>query len=231
MNQIHVPLYYHVAPIFAIIGYVYYPKHIRVSQPIVYIFSLLHNGALIIFSACTFLSLVKILYYSGIVFQHNYYYQNNEFNKIIFYFYLSKYYEFFDTFLLYLNNKTPLFLQKYHHIGAVICWHLLHVYKVDCIWIPSFVNSFVHTIMYSYYLGCCLKIKQVRFIKQYITSLQLIQLAVPTVISLYYYNPPIETEINYNLIKFFVSYVTILIGLFSQLYYTNYIMKIKDVHH
>jgi hypothetical protein len=59
-----------------------------------------------------------------------------------------------DTFLLYLHGKTPIFLQKYHHIGAVISWHLVYVYKVDAIWLPSLANSFVHTVMYSYYLGC-----------------------------------------------------------------------------
>jgi hypothetical protein len=61
--------------------------------------------------------------------------------------------------------------------------------------------------MYSYYLGCLLKIKEIRFIKKYITFLQIIQLSVPIFISLYYYRPPIKTVFNYNLIIFFVTYV------------------------
>ena len=135
----------------------------------------------------------------------------------------SKYYEFFDTFLLYLNNKNPIFLQKYHHIGAVVCWHLLYVYKVDSIWIPTFANSFVHTIMYSYYLGCLLKIKWIRFIKKYITYLQLTQLTVPNCLALYLYYPPVETVFNYQLILFFFAYVCGLIGLFIQFFYKNYV--------
>ena len=219
-------LSYHITPIFAIIGYLVYPKDLRISPSLLYILSVIHNGALVLFSAWTFVSLSQILYNNGIVFQSNYYFQNSHFDKIVYFFYISKYYEFFDTFLLYLNGKTPIFLQKYHHIGAVICWHLCYVYKVDCIWLPSIVNSFVHTIMYLYYLGCLFKINKVRFIKKYITSLQLIQLTITPFISLYYYTPPVETTFNYNIIKFFISYVFGLVLLFSQFYYTNY-MKIK----
>jgi hypothetical protein len=76
------------------------------------------------FSAWTFVSLCNILYEYGIVCQSDYYFQIEKFDRIIYLFYLSKYYEFFDTFLLYLNGKDPIFLQKYHHIGAVICWHI-----------------------------------------------------------------------------------------------------------
>jgi len=218
-------LLYHIIPVVAIFGYLIYPKQLRISPSLLYILSVVHNGLLVIFSAWTFMSLSQILYNNDIVFQSNYYFQNPQFDTIIFWFYISKYYEFLDTFLLYLNGKSPIFLQKFHHIGAVICWHLHYIYKVDCIWIPSIANSFVHTIMYSYYLGCLLKINQVRFIKQYITSLQVIQLFIPNFICLYYYAPPIETIFNYNLIKLFVGYVSILVILFSQFYYINYIKQ------
>ena len=218
-------LLYHIIPVVAIFGYLIYPKQLRISPSLLYILSVVHNGLLVIFSAWTFMSLSQILYNNDIVFQSNYYFQNPQFDTIIFWFYISKYYEFLDTFLLYLNGKSPIFLQKFHHIGAVICWHLHYIYKVDCIWIPSIANSFVHTIMYSYYLGCLLKINQVRFIKQYITSLQVIQLFIPNFICLYYYAPPIETMFNYNLIKLFVGYVSILVILFSQFYYINYIKQ------
>lgn len=213
----------HITPLLAILGYLLYPKQLRINPSLLYILSVAHNGLLVSFSAWTFMSLSQILYNDDIVFQSNYYFQNPQFDTIIYWFYISKYYEFFDTFLLYLNGKSPIFLQKYHHVGAVICWHLYYIYKVDCIWIPSIANSFVHTIMYSYYLGCLLKINQVRFIKQYITSLQLMQLFIPNFFCLYYYAPPIETIFNYNLIKLFVGYVSILVILFSHFYYVNYI--------
>jgi len=213
----------HTTPLLAITAYLLYPKQLRINNTLLYWLSVIHNGCLVTFSAWTFVSLSQILYTNGVVFQSNYYFQNPWFDTVIYFFYLSKYYEFFDTFLLYLNGKTPIFLQKYHHIGAVICWHLCYTYKVDCIWIPSISNSFVHTIMYSYYLGCLLKINQVRFIKKYITSLQLVQLFIPNFICLYFYMPPIETTFNYNIIKIFVGYVSVLVGLFARFFYTNYI--------
>ena len=200
-----------------------YPKQLRINPQLLHCCSIVHNGLLVAFSAYTFLSLSHILYTDGLVFQSDYYFQNPYFDKVIFWFYLSKYYEFFDTFLLYLNGKSPIFLQKYHHIGAVVVWHLHYVYKVDCIWIPSIANSFVHTIMYSYYLGCLLKINQVRFLKQYITSMQLTQLFIPNFICLYFYRPPIETPFKYGLIQLFVGYVAVLVVLFSQFYWNNYL--------
>ena len=213
----------HLVPVLAIAGYMAYPKQLRINPQLLHCCSIVHNGLLVAFSAYTFLSLSHILYTDGLVFQSNYYFQNPHFDKVIFWFYLSKYYEFFDTFLLYLNGKSPIFLQKYHHIGAVVVWHLCYVYKVDCIWIPSIANSFVHTIMYSYYLGCLLKINQVRFLKQYITSMQLTQLFFPNFIGLYFYRPPIETPFKYGLIQLFVGYVAVLVVLFSQFYWNNYL--------
>ena len=213
----------HAVPTLAISGYLAYPKQWRVNPTLLHVLSVVHNAALIIFSAWTFVSLSQILYNDGIVFRSNYYFSDPQFDRIICLFYISKYYEFADTFLLYLNGKSPIFLQKYHHVGAVICWHLGYIYKVDCMWIPSIANSFVHTIMYSYYLGCLLKIDQVRFIKKYITSLQLIQLFIPNFICLYYCAPPVETVFNYNIIRFFVGYVSILIVLFSRFFYANYV--------
>jgi hypothetical protein len=79
----------------------------------------------------------------------------------------------------------------------VICWHLSYVYKVDTVWIPSLFNSFVHTIMYSYYLGCLLKINQVRFIKKYITTLQLTQLISGMILSNVLYTPNETTSDEY----------------------------------
>ena len=211
-----------LVPTLAITGYLLYPKNLRINTKLLYYLSIIHNTFLIIFSLWTFISLVYILIVYGVVCRSNYYFQIKYFDRVIYLFYLSKYYEFFDTFLIYLNGKSPIFLQKYHHIGAVICWHLTYIYKVDCIILSSIVNSFVHSLMYSYYLGCLLKIRQVKLIKKYITILQLTQLTAPIFISLYVYRPPIETNINYSLIIMSNVYVSILIYLFIKFYNKNY---------
>lgn len=218
MNVASPHLSCHITPLLAIAGYLAYPKQLRINPSLLYLLSVIHNGLLVVFSSWTFVSLSQVLYNDGIVFKSNYYFQNPHFETVIYLFYISKYYEFFDTFILYLNGKSPIFLQKYHHIGAVICWHLTYIYKVEGIWIATILNSFVHTIMYSYYLGCLLKIKQVRFIKKYITSLQLCQL-MPQPICLYLYN----TDDNYNILLFFTLYSVGLVMLFGSFYYDNYI--------
>jgi hypothetical protein len=211
----------HFAPAIGIIGYLAYPKNLRIDTSFLHYFSVIHNTFLIGFSAWTFLSLSKIIWNRGIVFETQYYFQDPNFDIIAFYFYLSKYYEFFDTFLLYLNGKTPLFLQKYHHVGAVLSWHLMYVYKVDMILTVTLLNSFVHTVMYSYYLCCILKIN-VRFLKQYITSMQLCQFIV-LYSNFYYYYPPVETWFNYGVITFFALYGMGVIYLFAEFYYQTYL--------
>lgn len=229
MNIVPVSNLYHIAPLLGVAGYLFYPTDLRINPTLLHCLSIIHNGGLVIFSAWTFVSLSQMLYNDGIVFKSNHYFQNPQFDYIIYLFYISKYYEFFDTFLLYLNGKTPIFLQKYHHIGAVISWHLMYIYKVDMIWMATLLNSFVHTIMYTYYLSCLLKIQQVRFLKQYITSLQLCQFFV-LYVNFYFYRPPIETWFNYYIIIFFATYGVGIIGLFGKFYYDSYIQgkpKIK----
>ena len=222
MNELTI----HIAPVVAITGYFLYPKELRINPYLLHGLSILHNGILVMFSAWTFLSLAEVLYNEGLVFQSGYYFENPRFDTIIYYFYLSKYYEFLDTFLLYLNGKTPIFLQKYHHVGTAVLYHLCYFYKIDVVWTITLINSFVHTIMYSYYLGCLLKIEKVRVIKQYITSLQLFQF-FSLYIDLYLYRPPFETWFNYNVILLFTFYGTGMVGLFLKFYYDSYI-RLKD---
>ena len=123
--------------------------------------------------------------------------------------------------MLYLNGKSPIFLQKYHHIGAILGWHLGYYYKVDGTFFSTIMNSLVHTIMYSYYLGCLLRINRVRVIKQYITRLQLSQFFIGLFL-LYIYFPPIETYKRYCTIVICQVYNIGLIILFIRFYYINY---------
>jgi hypothetical protein len=217
-------MYHLFFPIIAIIGYIIYPTQLRINPKALYYLSIIHNAVLIAFSSWTVMSLSRVIIHEGIAFESSNYFQNKEFDKIVYYFYLSKYYEFFDTFLLYLNGKSPIFLQKYHHIGAVLCWHLTYVYKMDCIWLPSLLNAFVHSIMYSYYLGCLLKIERVRFIKKYITGLQLCQL-ITVMSSNYLYK---ESGTKQKIVWMFNFYNSGLIFLFGQFYYDNYMEKNKN---
>lgn len=221
-----VPWTIHLYPVLGILLYLCYPTSWRIPATVLEKLTILHNAGLVVFSFGIFCAMSYLLHRDGMEFEHVYYFgSGNQFDNVIFFFYLSKYYEFLDTFLLYLQGKKPIFLQKFHHLGAVIVWHLCYVYKVDAIWISTLVNSFVHTIMYTYYLGCILKVPSVRRIKQYITTLQLVQLCVPSIVALWKYRPPVETPFNYGVIVFFVSYVAVLVYLFLDFYYRCYLMS------
>jgi hypothetical protein len=216
------------APFIGIVAYLSFPKTIKLDADFLKQMSIIHNTMLILFSAWTFVGLVLVVLQYGIVFSPQFYFQIPQFKQIIFLFYVSKYYEFFDTFLLYFQGKPASFLQKFHHVGAVLCWHLCYTYKVDAVWMPSLWNAFVHTIMYTYYLGCLMKWSILspitpwrNRIKRLITRLQLLQFFVQFVV-VYLYFPPNETWFNFYIILFVASYGIALIYLFMQFYKKTY---------
>lgn len=225
MINIYNIIYENAFPFIAISLYFNYPKTYRINSTLLFYLSVLHNSALTIFSAWTFYNMCTILQEHGIVLKANFYFQDEKFRRTMMLFYWSKYYEFFDTFLIYLKGREPIMLQKYHHVGAVLCWHLAYTQRVDCIWIPSIANAFIHTLMYFYYLGTILRISQVRFIRQYLTTLQLIQQISTMTLCNYYYTPPNESYKNYCIIIFTNCYNTYLIYLFGKFYLKNYIKK------
>ena len=183
-----------------------------------------HNSLLVAFSAWTFYHMSATLLREGIVFQHEYYFQHADFASLVHLFYLSKYYEFGDTALLLLQGKTPRFLQVYHHVGAVVSWYLMYTYRVDMVWMPTLLNSFVHTLMYSYYLASLLRVPGLKRWKRTLTTLQLCQFAA-LYSNFYFYSPPVETWFNYSIICFFAGYGVGIVALFSQFYYESYVAR------
>nr|AAL37626.1 long chain polyunsaturated fatty acid elongation enzyme [Isochrysis galbana]APW79686.1 elongation of fatty acids protein [synthetic construct] len=66
-------------------------------------------------------------------------------------FYYSKYVEYLDTAWLVLKGKRVSFLQAFHHFGAPWDVYLGIRLHNEGVWIFMFFNSFIHTIMYTYY--------------------------------------------------------------------------------
>ena len=66
-------------------------------------------------------------------------------------FYLSKFYEVIDTLIIIAKGKRSSFLQTYHHAGAMLCMWAGIRYMSAPIWMFVLVNSFIHTIMVSFY--------------------------------------------------------------------------------
>jgi hypothetical protein len=64
-------------------------------------------------------------------------------------FYLSKFYEVLDTFIILAKGKPSSTLQTYHHAGAMLCMWAGMRYMSSPIWIFVLVNSFIHAMMVS----------------------------------------------------------------------------------
>lgn len=62
-------------------------------------------------------------------------------------FYLSKFYEVLDTFIILAKGKYSSTLQTYHHAGAMLCMWAGMRYMSTPIFIFVLVNSFIHALM------------------------------------------------------------------------------------
>lgn len=218
----------HIIPVLSTILYFHFPQNIIINRETLNKISLLHNILLSSFSFYIFVTLGSFIIEKGIVIENGYYFSFSQFDNILFYFYMSKYVEYIDTFLIYLKGNKPIVLQLYHHSGAVISWHLAYTYKLDCFWIPTLLNSFVHSVMYTYYSLSILKIEFIKSLKKYITMLQISQLLfLFTAFKLYY---SVESSFNWNIMLLCGVANVIQIGLFIDFFQQNY-STVKRISH
>jgi len=102
-------------------------------------------------------------------------------------FYLSKFYEFFDTLFQLLRKKKPIFLHTYHHIITLwLVWITLTTQFTNQ-WGDILANVFVHVFMYYYYYLTEIGVHV--WWKKYITKIQIVQFVVDmsTHVMWYYY--------------------------------------------
>lgn len=74
-------------------------------------------------------------------------------------FYLSKFYEVFDTAIILAKGKRSSTLQTYHHTGAMMCMWAGIRYITAPIWIFTLVNSAIHAMMVSFRAVAFLRVK------------------------------------------------------------------------
>jgi len=101
-------------------------------------------------------------------------------------FYVSKFYEFIDTYILILRKKQLSFLHVFHHfITAILCWAGL-VGTLPMQWLTLVLNTGVHVAMYYYYLTQTLGGDV--WWKKYLTSAQIVQFIIDiALIQLFWY--------------------------------------------
>lgn len=156
---------------------------------------------------------------------------NNDFATITIHFYLSKFWEFADTWITQCKGYEPILLQTYHHAGVVICMYSFVITRnVPCAVTLCCFNSFIHTIMYSYYTLQALNIGK-KFLQQnkwIITICQLLQFfSGISCTAIYYFIEDSMTEAQFWSTVLIHAYTIVLIYLFGDFAYNEYIVKRK----
>ena len=96
---------------------------------------------------------------------------------------LSKLYEFLDTVIMVLkgNMYQVTFLHCYHHVSVSFFWWMAwYIMPGGDSWLGSALNSFVHVVMYSYYLLASMSSdpsfrKKYLWWGRYLTTFQMLQ--------------------------------------------------------
>ncbi|XP_055904994.1 elongation of very long chain fatty acids protein 7-like [Eupeodes corollae] len=99
-------------------------------------------------------------------------------------YYLLKLLDLMDTvfFVLRKKQRQVSFLHIYHHIGMVIAvWVGVRFLPGGQVLFIGFANTFVHIVMYSYYLAAVFDDSSRIWWKKYITLLQLFQFGIITI--------------------------------------------------
>jgi len=194
----------------------------------------LHNLSLAIFSLVVAVNSWPILFdsfkrygsYETYCDPKGLYWKDTGFGSWAVIFYLSKYWEFIDTWILVLKGKTPSFLQTFHHTGVVLCMWFGVVSQSS--WLTSMVllNSVIHTFMYTYYLIKTVSpTTQIKSIK-YLTKAQILQFVVgiasyfPLMVS-----SNCDTESSRFGVFFTMIYLLCLIALFKAFSKKKYAAK------
>jgi len=96
--------------------------------------------------------------------------------RIVWIFYFSKIPEMIDTIIMILkkNSRQVTFLHIYHHISIFSVWWVIqHYAPVGEPYFSVILNSFIHLLMYSYYLLSSLGFNI--WWKRYLTQMQMTQ--------------------------------------------------------
>lgn len=97
---------------------------------------------------------------------------------VLWIFFMSKIVDFFDTFFIIIRQKWKQlsFLHIYHHITVFLFyWINMNVAYDGDIYFTIILNSFVHLLMYLYYLLRTIDVPVPTAIKKFVTKVQMIQ--------------------------------------------------------
>jgi hypothetical protein len=234
-----------IIPFTAVIAYLLFSKIIfqTIQQtfklesrgPVIQTITILHSILLTLYSGWTWYNTWMI--FIPHLTQHGFFSTFCDVNKEIWidknvnfwmtHFYISKFYEFIDTWIILLKGRQPMFLQIYHHAGVVIAMWALVVTQCTGGTILMILNSFIHTLMYTYYTLAAYGYHSP--LKHYLTEMQLFQFVFGIFsTALLYFQRDCLTEAQVGALAFVQIYAVGLIYLFGQFYVQSYLKKKDD---
>lgn len=190
---------------------------------------LFHNILLIVWSA--WMS-IRVTYVAFALYKYNFWGQafstaEKEMHEIVYIFYASKLYEFFDTYIMIVkgNMRQVSFLHVYHHISISWIWYIISYYAPGGdAWYSVMLNPVVHVVMYTYYLIASFvkdpsSRKKYLWWGKYLTQFQMSQFVSMWVQALYSraFSPYPNVMCNLQL-----GYMLSLLSLFMQFYISKH---------
>lgn len=111
-------------------------------------------------------------------------YRKSKMNFWVYIFYLTKPYEFIDTFIMIFKKRELNFLHVWHHCTTFLLVWVTQVQEMNIQWISVSANCLVHSFMYYYYFIASLGMQV--WWKRYLTLLQIMQFVVTILLNTYW---------------------------------------------
>lgn len=150
--------------------------------------------------------------------------------KVLWLFYVSKLYEFFDTFIMIAKGsyRQVSVLHVYHHGSiAFIWWAIVYRAPGGDAYFSAAMNSWVHVVMYFYYLCSSLLGKDSRkkylWWGKYLTQMQMLQFSLNLFQASY--NLLSDSAYPRFLNELLFVYMISLLGLFGHFYVQRWVVK------
>lgn len=155
--------------------------------------------------------------------------------RLLWLFYISKVWDFWDTIFIVLGKKWRQlsFLHVYHHITIFLFyWLNSHVNYDGDIYLTILLNGFIHTVMYTYYFVCMhTKVPETGkslpiWWKSSLTMMQMIQFVTMMSQGTYLLATQCQTT-SLRVVAVYIVYILSLFVLFAQFFVASY-MKPKS---
>ncbi|KAI9584430.1 elongation of very long chain fatty acids protein [Glossina fuscipes] len=143
--------------------------------------------------------------------------------RAVWLYYIAKLTELLDTvfFVLRKKERQVSFLHLYHHTMMPICAFIgVKYFAGGHVTLLGFINSFIHIIMYTYYLLAALgpQVQKYLWWKKYLTIMQIIQFLI-----IFVHTGQLQFQPNCNISKFIAGLLTFNAALFTYMFSSFYV--------